>query len=263
MIATSREAADIPTRTAEPAALHPAEGLTEPIPLCEVNGDPGRDDLQAALAAAQDLLESGATSQAVAILRALPERARNRREAVRLTIAAGELDPEFQHLVQQADRQRDARDWPAAEYSYWRALRLYPLHHGYIVQYGHCLKEQGKAAEAEVEYRTALALGAPAEDLRAHIVHVYTTLCGGSTPFPRPPRTASNPAALPLDEAPIRADVEALFVLMLQRLPNNLSETLPMLRMAATRHDVVRLLVEHAEFPRVNRELMVLLAQAA
>ena len=46
---------------------------------------------------------------------------------------------------------------------------LYPLHYGYRVQLAHMLKEQCRWQEAELNYREALALGAPGSDIIPHL----------------------------------------------------------------------------------------------
>ena len=240
-------------------------GSAEASGPCEGRPEGGRSQPRAAptvasaLEDARDLLRRGRTEAALRLLRALPDQGRSRSEAVALAIAAAQHDPEFQELVALADAERDARNWARAEYLYWRMLQLYPLHAGYTVQYGHCLKERGKLEDAEVVYRSALALGAPAEDVKEHIAHVHAAQGCGEAVFPAAPTEGGQPLDLP----PCRADVEVLFALLLQRPPRTMSETLAMLRTAATCREVAHRLVRHDEFPAANRDLMVLLAQSA
>ncbi len=209
---------------------------------------------------ARDLLEQGREAEALRILRTLHHRSGDRAEAVTLAVGAAGLDPEFRDLVTLADQERDGHSWGRAEWLYWRALQLYPLHPGYLVQYAHCLKEQGKLEDAEVNYRSALALGAAAEDVVQHIAHVHAALGCGDAAFPAPPPRAS---ALPLDLPPSRTEVEALLALLLQRAPRSLGEVLGQLRTAATCREVALRLVRSEEFPAANRDLITLLAQRA
>ena len=190
--------------------------------------------------------------------RASPSLAPTRDAAVARSIAAAALDPEFADLVAQADAQRDLGDWGQAEHGYWRALACYPLHAGYRVQYGHCLKEQGKLADAEVSYRSALALGAPAADLRRHIAHVHAALGAGEAGFPSPP---PGPPATPLDTPPWRGDIEHLFQLLLHRPPNCRPKPCLSSRVQPSCRGVVAELLAWPEFQRANVELLVMLAE--
>ncbi len=79
------------------------------------------------------------------------------------------LDDAFKTAVQQADWHRDAGDWGLAEEAYSAALQLYPYQRSYWVQKGHCAKEAGADVRAEAAYRTAIALGENAADVREHL----------------------------------------------------------------------------------------------
>jgi tetratricopeptide (TPR) repeat protein len=193
-------------------------------------------------------------------LRASHHRAGNRAEAVRLATAAAARDPEFQRLIMLADTARDQRDWPEAEYRYWQALSLYPLHAGYLVQYGHALKEQQKLPDAEVAYRSALALGEAVDDLQRHIAHV-----GAMLSFQEPaerPLPMRLPAGHPLADPPTRDDVELIFALLLHRAPHIADEMLALLRSAPTRHAVLLAVLAKEEVATANSDLMLLLAEA-
>lgn len=71
-----------------------------------------------------------------------------------------------------ADAARDSCDWLTALRGYVDALIRAPLHAGYAVQAGHCLKEMGRMADAELCYRDAVALGAPKDDVMKHLAFV-------------------------------------------------------------------------------------------
>lgn len=93
----------------------------------------------------------------------------NRWCAVVASLEFASRDNHFRALVGAADKARDAHAWNRAEALYARALSLYPYHHGYCVQLAHMLKEQGRLADAELHYRTALALGGSPGDVREHL----------------------------------------------------------------------------------------------
>lgn len=210
-----------------------------------------RDDL----AYARVLLAGGDAGAATALLRALPHHASSRPEAVVATLAAASLDPDFLALVANADAARDARDFVQGEYLYWRALGLYPLHHGYIAQYAHCLKEQGKVVEAESAYRAALALGGPADDLHRHIA-----ACAASRGDPPALPAQVLRVAEPIDLPPTVDEAKHMLALFLHREPTSPEETLTLLRSCPRRRDIALALVARPEFARANPDLMTMLA---
>ena len=185
--------------------------------------------------------------------------ARSRLAAVAEAVAAASGDVAFRSLVAEADAMRDQRQWGRAEYLYWRALGLHPLHPGYRVQYGHALKEQAKLADAEVAYRSAWALGEAGEDLRQHILHVAGLQGDASPPLPAPRRAPGHP----LDERPWQRDVELGFALLLHRAPGLATEVLPLLRAMPTRRAMLLALARRPETATANRDLMLLLAEEA
>jgi len=185
--------------------------------------------------------------------------ARSRTAAVAEAVAAASGDAAFRSLVAEADAMRDQRQWGRAEYLYWRALELHPLHPGYRVQYGHALKEQAKFADAEVAYRSAWALGEAGEDLRQHILHVAHRQGDASPPMPVPRRAPDHP----LDERPWQRDVELGFALLLHRAPGLAGEMLPLLRAMPTRRALLLALARRPEAATANRDLMLLLAEGA
>jgi tetratricopeptide (TPR) repeat protein len=162
------------------------------------------------IAVARDLFAAGRREAAIALLRSLPGRAGARSRAAAATISASQADPAFRAIAARADAERDAGDWHAAVVLYGQALALYPLHAGYLVQLGHCLKEQGAFAQAELAYRSGLALGAPSADLHDHIRHVCALQAAPEAPIPTTPAGTDAPLA----HLPTGADVELLFLLL-------------------------------------------------
>jgi hypothetical protein len=96
----------------------------------------------------------------------------SRRQQAVLCVTEAWSDPQIGAAIRAADRARDASDWLAALGGYVEALSRAPLHAGYTVQAGHCLKEMGRMADAELCYRDAVALGAAAEDVMEHLAFV-------------------------------------------------------------------------------------------
>jgi hypothetical protein len=183
--------------------------------------------------------------------------ARSRAVVVAQAMAAASRDAAFRSLIAEADAMRDQRQWGRAEYLYWRALGLHPLHPGYRVQYGHALKEQAKLADAEIAYRSAWALGEAGEDLRQHIVHVAAAQGDVAPPMPAPRLAPAHP----LDERPWQGDVELGFALLLHRAPRLIDELLPLMRNAPTRRAMLLALARRPETATANRDLMLLLAE--
>lgn len=82
------------------------------------------------------------------------------------------VDKKLQVAIQRADGARDAKDFGLALSLYLDVLASAPLHGGYRVQVGHCLKELGYCEDAEIQYRDALVLGQPYRDVGEHLAYV-------------------------------------------------------------------------------------------
>lgn len=74
------------------------------------------------------------------------------------------------------DAARDRKDWLAAEHEYAAHLAKAPGDQPIWVQYGHCLKEQGKRVEAEAAYRRAIELAPEDADAHLQLGHVLKLL---------------------------------------------------------------------------------------
>lgn len=109
-------------------------------------------------------------SRTALLLKEVPAAATGRIAAIRLTLAAANHHVDFQALTHEADLLRDQGRSPEAEYKYWQALQLFPLHPGYRVQYAHMLKEQQKYLDAYLQYSFALGAGAPTHDVSEHLL---------------------------------------------------------------------------------------------
>jgi hypothetical protein len=95
-----------------------------------------------------------------------------RAQQIALTLDTAMDDAAFHAHVTRADAARDCGDWPLAEQEYGLALRRFPLHWGYCIQYAHVIKEQQFLTRAEIWYRSAVALGAAPDMVDLHLAFV-------------------------------------------------------------------------------------------
>jgi hypothetical protein len=174
------------------------------------------------------------------------------------TLDQARADPRFCDHVTRADAARDRGDWIAAERDYGDALRLFPLHWGYAIQHAHAIKEQRNFPLAEAWYRSAVALGAPADMVDEHCAYVARLNGSG---FVR--RGMPDLAVPPLHAPPTWHDIRLLA--RLARVPGLAGEdlALPLLRNARDNRAVlIRLIAmpEFApEFARSNRAFLEIL----
>jgi hypothetical protein len=205
------------------------------------------------------------SSQAVSAARVLVAAIPDRRLAVGASLRFSAQDPEFQDLVRQGDARRDARHWGEGEHAYWRALSLYPMHSGYRVQYAHCLKEQSKFADAELQYRNALALGNAGADLTEHVHFAAGRSGRGLDPRVSAAIAAywssSAPSEDPLAAPVMSSDIPRLGELLIGRSAWSVDETCSFMHKAPLVRDVVALMLERPDFAAANRDLLAMLAE--
>lgn len=189
----------------------------------------------------------------------------SRKSAVAEQLSLASRNTEFRRHISHADTCREAGSWGAAEHSYWRALELFPLHSGYTVQYGHMLKEQEKFVEAEIQYRTALALGETSPDL---LMHLSFAAERSGNPIDQAVIDAvigywksTTVQASSLSAPPTRQDVDILFQLALGRSPFTFQDCRDVLNSAPTITDVFVAALSEPDFPRNNRKLLAFLAE--
>jgi len=122
-------------------------------------------------------------------------------------------DDRFKALIHEADWARDradwshqAEDWKAAEALYADALALFPFERSYWIQHGHAVKEQGDLARAEISYRTACALGLPAQEVEVHLHFVMQHQGVSEKDYPV---RRFNPGGL-ADQLPGKPDIDLL-----------------------------------------------------
>lgn len=170
------------------------------------------------------------------------------------TLDQAGVDNRFCDHVARADAARDTADWATAERNYGEALRLFPLHWGYCVQHAHAIKEQGNYPGAEAWYRSAVALGAPADMVDEHLA--YVARLNGAV-FVR--RGMPDLSVMPLLAPPTLHDIQ-LFG-WLARVPGLAGEdlALPLLRSARDNRAVLIRLIAKPEFARSNRVFLEIL----
>jgi len=170
------------------------------------------------------------------------------------TLDQAGTDSRFCDHVARADAARDAADWTTAETQYGEALSLYPLHWGFCVQRAHAIKEQGNYPGAEAWYRSAVALGAPANMVDQHLA--YVARLNGAV-FAR--SGTPDLAVVPLLAPPTLHDIGLLGRLV--RGPGLARDdlALPLLRDARDNRAVLIRMIEMPEFTRSNRTFLEIL----
>lgn len=134
-----------------------------------------------------------------------------------------------------------------------------------MVQYAHCLKEQGKFIDAECYYRAALALGETSSDLLRHLA--FAAERGGnsvaSSTINKIIEYWSDPNGNDsmLSAPPTVDDIEKLYDLILGHRPGGLSEIRQVMNEAATCAEVVMQLCTHRDFAKANRDLLAFLVE--
>ena len=220
------------TREATEAGTHPdAEAMADAriVPAPAPQAAPGRFDL------------SG-----------FPVLTRAQQIAQTLNTAMG--DEAFCDHVTRADAARDCGDWPLAEFEYGHALRRFPLHWGYCIQYAHVIKEQHALARAEVWYRSAVALGAAPDMVDLHLAFVAQR---NGAQFIREgmPRLDVPPLQAP----PTVHDIRTLGELT--RVPGLAGEelVLDLMRTAPTNRAVLLHMLDMPGFVQANRAFLAVL----
>ena len=180
------------------------------------------------------------------------------------TLRLAAADRQFRRQVAAADKARDSRTWSEGEYGYWLALRMYPLHRGYMVQYAHCLREQNKFIDAEIEYRGAFALGEKTDEIKNYIAiscagrggQLSTATLNAINVYWSNPDLRSRRMDLPT----IRQDVIDLYELLLGRKAEPI-EIVDIMNLSASNLDVALHLFRSQEFHAANKRLLTLIAE--
>ena len=170
-------------------------------------------------------------------------------------------DPAFQELVTTADQARYRGEFTAAIAAYRQALARYPLHSGYWTQLGHAWQELGSWCEAEIAYRSAIALGE-----REAWVHLAFVVERGGGVYDRgwTERVAafwSSGEADLFATPPTRGDVTDAIELLCDRGEVAADEIRELMAACATRRELLARLLAGEEFRRYHKDLLRLIAQ--
>jgi len=221
-------------------------------------------DSELCLTKGQILVRCGKIGEANQWFRAAPSLATTRLQAFEITCRASHLDQDFRRFIAAGDKFRDEAQWNSAEYQYWKALALYPQHAGYLIQYAHCLKEQGKFADAEIFYRSALAyavhletarFGLSVRDILQHLNYVAGELGYRGGQEERQVAPSDGYSRPFLTERPTKADVLLVAELLLGH-PVDDQYVLRALRTYKTVEEVFLAIIKEPEFARANRDLL-------
>lgn len=176
---------------------------------------------------------------------------------VSAAMAASAADPRFTTAVAEADAARDSGDWALALERYGAALALHPLQWGYCIQYAHMAKELGDLLRAEAWYRTAAALGAPADMVGPHLAYVARRNGIGYVA-----QTPPDLAVAPLLAPPTVPDIRLLGALL--RVPGlgDDAHVLDLLRRHRDNRAVLCAMLAMPEFARNNRDLLAMVQAA-
>jgi tetratricopeptide (TPR) repeat protein len=230
-----------------------SEETLRQLDLSAIGVPEAETDAELCLVKGEVLRRAGHDHDAQRFLRQAPRLSRTHRSASAMALRAAPLDSGFQRIVGGADRARDAEAWGEADDLYNEAVRAYPDHYGYVVQHAHCLKEQGRFAEAECHYRSALALGAPRSDVDEHLMFVATQQ-GFPANFVGVGDTAVE-GDDPLDAPLTKADVEFVACLLLGR-EMKATEIVQLMRKHRTLRSLILAVVEDGSFVAANPHLL-------
>lgn len=166
-------------------------------------------------------------------------------------------DSRFLSRVREGDAFRDQHLWDQAAAAYESALRLYPWERSYWVQLGHMTKEQKDFAKAEIAYRTACALGAPAHDVVEHLRFVMQRQ--GTAEHRWPIRFYRN--ADGHGDVPACPDVDVFGRLLWGVGGMSDLDMLQLLRACASLDDLVVAMCADSRFERANRSWLELVEE--
>lgn len=109
---------------------------------------------------------------------------RRRRFAVLRSVIMSHGDMRFLYTLFRGHDAMKRGLWSEALQRFDRAIQLYPLSPGYLVARGHARRKLERFREAEQDFRDAIALGAPLDDLIDHIAHCARQNGWYRSPYP-------------------------------------------------------------------------------
>jgi hypothetical protein len=154
-------------------------------------------------------LRAGLREEGHSCLRRAPFEASHRWLSIDLTRRNASVDLEFRDLIAEAGKNMEQGAFGQAEFHYYTALRLYPLHPEVTFLYALAICEQGKAVDGEVFLRSAANLG---YDLEA----VRTKLAAYRMPS-QVPKLSALKAVIGLDAPPTAEDIVSSFRIFMRR----------------------------------------------
>lgn len=177
-----------------------------------------------------------------------------RAEQIAATLETAFDDDRFRDAVARADAARDGGDWISAELEYGNALRRYPLHWGYCIQFAHAVKEQEQFLLAEAWYRSAVALGAPADMVDQHLLFVARLNGSGFVRHADPALDVP-----PMQAPPTVHDIRVLGALTRVQGLAEIDLVLHLLRTAADNRAVLLQMLDMPTFVQANRAFLAIL----
>lgn len=175
-------------------------------------------------------------------------------------VAAGEwcikfaaTDDDWRHFVSGADRARDSGTLHEAEYLYHRALDLYPAHYGILIQYAHCLKDQGKRQDALAYYLDARIAGGARAEIEEHARFVARAMGVED----RTVAFLSSRKSIPFSR-----DIRAIHRLFLDEEPS-VSRIVELLLQNETTAEVVRDIIADPTFSDRNKDFLRYLSEVS
>lgn len=180
-----------------------------------------------------------------------------RHDLLETSQGAALADPRFREHIERGDHARDLRNWAEAEAAYAAALDLYTYERSYWIQRGHMAKEQERLVAAEIAYRTACALGAPPQDVNAHLRFVLARQ--GLDEHRHPIRHLE--AGPQPRQVPGRPDVVAGARLLWGALGMDDDDLVGFLRRCATLDELVAAMIRDPRFEKANRPWLELVRE--